>query len=136
MSVATGLLAPALAVTPTATATTAPGPGSTADMSTSAAAGYADCPKNKICFWPDFNARGTRCTYENTNHKNTQAKCFWMADKMAKSIYNRTGHRVHYYLDKNFKKRLGSTTSGDSGNLSGRYTIGSLCRHNIGACPN
>lgn len=97
---------------------------------------YRDCPSGSICFWNGQDGAGLRCTF-GTNYPDVLAACSWMANGVIpNSVYNNSSYRYHYYLDANYRSRIGSTTAGDSGNLSGRYLIGSLCRHNSSGCPN
>lgn len=99
-------------------------------------AAYSDCPSGYICFWSGANGEGLRCTF-GRNYPDVLAACSWMRNEVIpNSVYNRTAYRYHYYLDANYEGRIGSTVAGDSGNLSGRYLVGSLCRHNSTGCPN
>ncbi|MCU4748355.1 MULTISPECIES: peptidase inhibitor family I36 protein [Streptomyces] len=98
---------------------------------------YADCTSGYICFFSAANGGGSKCQWSSALNSDTRPQCSWMnSGTTAKSVYNRTSYRYHYYLDKNYKNRLGSTLSGGQGNLAGSYTIGSLCRHNASGCPN
>ncbi|AKG43530.1 peptidase inhibitor [Streptomyces xiamenensis] len=98
---------------------------------------YADCDNGWICFFSATNGGGSKCQWNAALNSDTRPQCSWMnSGTTAKSVYNRTSYRYHYYLDKNYKNRLGSTLSGGQGNLAGSYTIGSLCRHNASGCPN
>ncbi|WP_183091458.1 peptidase inhibitor family I36 protein [Streptomyces radicis] len=99
-------------------------------------AAYSDCPSGSICFWSGANGQGLRCTF-GRNYPDVLAACSWMANGVIPhSVYNRTAYRYHYYMDADYETRIGSTVAGDSGNLSGRYLVGSLCRHNSTGCPN
>ncbi|WBB62767.1 peptidase inhibitor family I36 protein [Streptomyces sp. WMMC500] len=99
-------------------------------------AAYGDCPVGYICFWSGENGQGLRCTF-GRNYPDVFAACSWIRNEVIPhSVYNRTAYRYHYYLDPGYKSRIGSTVAGDRGNLSGRYLIGSLCRHNSTGCPN
>ncbi|WP_432746446.1 peptidase inhibitor family I36 protein [Streptomyces sp. JH002] len=98
---------------------------------------YADCKDGWICFFSATNGGGSKCQWNAALNPDTRPQCSWMnSGTTAKSVYNRTSYRYHYYLDKNYKNRIGSTLSGAQGNLAGSYTIGSLCRHNASGCPN
>jgi hypothetical protein len=96
---------------------------------------YSECGSGWICFFSKADGGGQKCQWSDPLIRSTN--CSWMKDgTTAKSVYNRTGHRYHYYLDAGYKNRLGSTANGGKGNLAGSYTIGSLCRHNYKGCPN
>lgn len=149
MTVAAGLMGATLAFTPSAQAETAQeeAPAATAGFMVKAgesagftepgARSYSNCPKDYICFYSKTNGSGSRCSWKSAYSPHFGTECSWMKNgTTAKSVYNNSGYRYHYYLDANYKNRLGSTNSGVRGNLAGSYTIGSLCRHGASNCPN
>ncbi|MDT0342322.1 peptidase inhibitor family I36 protein [Streptomyces litchfieldiae] len=99
-----------------------------------AAAAYADCSSGAICFFSEKDGGGSRCQYYNDTPRTS---CDFMNDgRTTWSVYNRSAVRVHYYMDANYGRRIGSTLSGVSGNLSGSYTVGSVCFEDSGSsCP-
>ncbi|MFJ4821908.1 peptidase inhibitor family I36 protein [Streptomyces bacillaris] len=148
---ATALLGAALAVTPAAHAQEAPpaeartavslAPGEaigfTAPAGEIGTQAYSDCTSGYICFFSGSNGTGSKCQWSSALNPRAREECSWMNNgKNAKSVYNRTSYRYHYYKAFNYKDRIGSTLSGGQGNLAGTYNIGSLCRHNAKGCPN
>ncbi|MGW4029300.1 peptidase inhibitor family I36 protein [Streptomyces sp. NPDC004838] len=128
-ALAAGLIGAALAVVPVAQADATPSDAAAAGVSVAA---YSDCRAGYICFWSERNGTGQRCQWSE-NAPNARPMCSWMnSGTNARSVYNRTGSRFHYYHRANYVDRIGSTVAGDSGNLAGTYTIGSLC---AGSCP-
>jgi hypothetical protein len=99
-----------------------------------AAAAYADCPNGAICFFSGKDGGGSQCRYYDDTPRTS---CGFMNDgRTTWSVYNRSAVRVHYYLDASYGSRIGSTRSGVSGNLSGSYTVGSVCFEDGGSsCP-
>ncbi|MFJ7996191.1 peptidase inhibitor family I36 protein [Streptomyces sp. NPDC096310] len=150
----TALLGAALAVAPTAQAQEAPtAPASAQAVAVSLAAGeatgfstppgdvgtraYSDCTSGYICFFSGTGGTGSKCQWSSALVPRAREECSWMNNgSNAKSVYNRTSYRYHYYRAFNYADRIGSTLSGGQGNLAGTYNIGSLCRHNAGGCPN
>jgi DNA-binding LacI/PurR family transcriptional regulator len=69
---------------------------------------YSECGSGWICFFSKADGGGQKCQWSDPLIRSTN--CSWMKDgTTAKSVYNRTGHRYHYYLDAGYKNRLGST---------------------------
>jgi hypothetical protein len=127
-AVAAGLIGAALAVVPVAQADATPSGAAAASVSRA----YSDCANGFICFWSEKGGEGQKCQWSQ-NAPNARSMCSWMnAGTNARSVYNRTGSRFHYYHQANYVNRIGSTTAGNRGNLAGTYTIGSLC---AGSCP-
>ena len=109
--------------------------GQAAGFTDPGALAYADCDSGYICFFSGASGGGNKCQWSAALISSTN--CSWMnGGTPAKSVYNRTSHRYHYYLDSHYNNRLGSTLSGAQGNLTGNYTVGSLCRHNASGCQN
>ncbi|MGW7295431.1 peptidase inhibitor family I36 protein [Streptomyces xiamenensis] len=112
-------------------------PGEAVGFEDAEALAYADCEDGWICFFSATGGGGSKCQWNAALNPDTRPECTWMkSGTTAKSVWNRTSYRYHYYLDENYRNRLGSTLSGGQGNLAGSYVIGSLCRHNASGCPN
>ncbi|MFF2377691.1 peptidase inhibitor family I36 protein [Streptomyces xiamenensis] len=112
-------------------------PGEAVGFEDAGALAYDDCDDGYICFFSATGGGGSKCQWSAALNPDTRPECTWMkSGTTAKSVWNRTSYRYHYYLDKNYRNRLGSTLSGGQGNLAGNYLIGSLCRHNASGCPN
>ncbi|WP_395360727.1 peptidase inhibitor family I36 protein [Streptomyces sp. YH02] len=150
----TALLGAALAVTPTAQAAqeapAAPAPAQAVAVSLGAGEAigfsvppgevgtqaYSDCTSGYICFFSGTSGSGSKCQWSASLVPRAREQCSWMNNgSPAKSVYNRTSYRYHYYKAFNYADRIGSTLSGGQGNLAGTYNIGSLCRHNASGCP-
>uniref|UniRef100_A0AAU2UWY9 Peptidase inhibitor family I36 protein n=1 Tax=Streptomyces sp. NBC_00003 TaxID=2903608 RepID=A0AAU2UWY9_9ACTN len=116
-AIASVALAAALGVVPTATAAPAAPAG---------AAAY-NCSPGYFCIYSDWNGSGTRCQWSQSSLANTADNCsFIQRGQNVRSVWNKTGHRVQYYTQTNYHARVGSTPSGQGGNLQGSYQIRSF----------
>lgn len=107
-------------------------------LALSAAAGFAPaataapqaayaCQAGHFCIYKDWNGAGTPCQWSASKIHNTADDCSWIRKgSVVRSLYNRTGHRVQYYTQDNYNKRVGSTPSGGRGSLAGTYQIRSF----------
>ncbi|GHJ39736.1 peptidase inhibitor family I36 protein [Streptomyces sp. TS71-3] len=119
--VAASGVVPTATAAPTITAPAAAAPASAAD-----ARAY-NCNSGYFCIYSDYNGRGTRCRWTQEKKANTADDCsFIQKGKPVKSVWNGTGHRVQYYTQTNYHKRVGSTAAAKGGNLQGSYQIRSF----------
>ncbi|GAA1182390.1 hypothetical protein GCM10009654_44590 [Streptomyces hebeiensis] len=101
--------------------TTSPAPA------TPAAPAYGNCADKYFCIYSDWNGGGTRCQWSQAKLANTADNCsFIQRGQNVRSVWNKTGHRVQYYTQTNYKNRVGSTPNGSGGNLQGNYQIRSF----------
>ncbi|MFI5617870.1 peptidase inhibitor family I36 protein [Streptomyces sp. NPDC051567] len=113
-AIAATALAAALGAVPAATAA----PGSAAAFS---------CSPGYFCIYSGWNGEGIRCQWSQNSKANTADDCSFIRDgKNVLSVRNNTGHRVQYYTRTNYNARVGSTPSGQEGNLQGNYQIRSF----------
>ncbi|MEU9192213.1 peptidase inhibitor family I36 protein [Streptomyces hundungensis] len=118
-AVASVALVAALGVVPTATAAPA----------TPARAAAYNCSDGFFCIYSDWNGGGTRCQWSQERLANTADNCsFIQRGQNVRSVWNKTNHRVQYYTATNYHQRVGSTPSGQGGNLQGSYQIRSFKR--------
>ncbi|MCT9092313.1 peptidase inhibitor family I36 protein [Streptomyces sp. ASQP_92] len=116
-AVASVALVAALGVVPTATA---------APAAPARAAAY-NCSPGYFCIYSDWNGGGTRCQWSQERLANTADNCsFIQRGQNVRSVWNKTNHRVQYYTGTNYNHRVGSTPSGQGGNLQGSYQIRSF----------
>lgn len=116
-AIASMALAAALGVVPTATAAPAAPTGTAA----------YNCSPGYFCIYSGWNGSGTRCQWSQSRLANTADNCsFIQSGQNVKSVWNKTGHRVQYYTHTNYNSRVGSTPSGQGGNLQGSYQIRSF----------
>ncbi|AYG79031.1 hypothetical protein DWB77_01140 [Streptomyces hundungensis] len=116
-AVASVALVAALGVVPTATAAPA----------TPARAAAYNCSDGFFCIYSDWNGGGTRCQWSQERLANTADNCsFIQRGQNVRSVWNKTNHRVQYYTATNYNHRVGSTPSGQGGNLQGSYQIRSF----------
>ncbi|MET8557242.1 peptidase inhibitor family I36 protein [Streptomyces sp. NPDC004959] len=85
------------------------------------------CNAGYFCIYTGWNGTGTRCQWSQSKLANTADNCsFIQRGTPVRSLYNRTGHRVQYYTQTNYKHRVGSTPKNGKGNLQGNYQIRSF----------
>ncbi|MDQ0796263.1 peptidase inhibitor family I36 protein [Streptomyces sp. B1I3] len=85
------------------------------------------CSPGNFCMYSDWNGGGTRCQWPDERKANTADNCsFIQRGENVRSVWNATGHRVQYYTGTNYNSRVGSTPSGQGGNLQGSYQIRSF----------
>ncbi|MEU1125393.1 peptidase inhibitor family I36 protein [Streptomyces sp. NPDC005899] len=85
------------------------------------------CSSGNFCAYSDWNGGGTRCQWPDERKANTADNCsFIQRGENVRSVWNATGHRVQYYTQTNYNARVGSTPSGQGGNLQGNYQIRSF----------
>ncbi len=121
-AVAAAAVIAALGAVPTATAATTAAPAPAGGTR----AAY-DCTDGYFCIYSGWNGGGTRCQWSQSRKANTADDCsFIQKGKNVLSVRNRTPHRVQYYKQTNYNARVGSTTSGNRGNLQGNYQIRSF----------
>ncbi|MEU6443567.1 peptidase inhibitor family I36 protein [Streptomyces sp. NPDC047046] len=85
------------------------------------------CNPGYFCVYDGWNGTGTRCQWSQSKLANTADNCsFIQRGKNVRSVFNRTGHRVQYYTQTNYKHRVGSTPKNGKGNLQGNYQIRSF----------
>lgn len=90
------------------------------------AAAY-NCTAGYFCIYSDWNGGGTRCQWSDKKRANTADDCsFIQRGQNVRSVWNSTDHRVQYYTSTNYNNRVGSTPSGQGGNLQGNYQIRSF----------
>ncbi|WP_433261087.1 peptidase inhibitor family I36 protein [Actinosynnema sp. CS-041913] len=88
---------------------------------------YNSCHNGYFCIYDDWNGGGTKCQWSQRELANTADNCsFIQAGRNVRSVWNKTDHRVQYYTATNFNNRVGSTPSGNGGNLQGNYQIRSF----------
>ncbi|MYR30080.1 MULTISPECIES: peptidase inhibitor family I36 protein [unclassified Streptomyces] len=85
------------------------------------------CSPGYFCVYDGWNGTGTRCQWSQSKLANTADNCsFIQRGANVRSVFNRTGHRVQYYTQTNYKNRVGSTPKNGKGNLQGNYQIRSF----------
>src|SRR6266516_4905918 len=92
-------------------------------------ASYSDCRAGYACFYTGANGTGSMCAWPVADPDWTSGTyvCSWATTHNVFSVYNHgttpnfTG--VVYYLQTNYRSRIGCTPQGRQGNLAGTYQL-------------
>lgn len=99
------------------------------DATTGAELQAWSCSTGNVCFWTGPDGTGSRCMWDiaDPNWTTGSYRCSWATSQNVKSVWNRGTSTqfsgVAYYLQTEYRSRVGCTRRGQSGNLAGTYNV-------------